>query len=393
MINAAIEKSLFSFLDDEYYRLMIDMAKESKDSPKSISERYKKLDNQKLFEICKEHDLVGVAGYYAKKLSLELCEAWEQEYEKQKNRLQFLKEKSAEICKIMDDNGIKMVILKNGGIMHDIMTDSPVLNPMEDIDSLVKKGDFYRAHDLLTRTGFTFKFRSEFEKEILDEAFRDGSTEYYINTPDGETMWFELAWRSVSGRWIRPDLEPDTDEFIERSHCTKGTHVHVLSPEDNLLQVCIHTAKHSYCRAPGLRLNMDVDRIVTHTNIDWERFLQAVRKTHVKKSVFLSLYIPHKLFGTRIPDYVLNQLEPKDINALLTKLAKAELIHPHQRKFSKAEFLFFQTSLYDSKKDMISALYPGKEWMKERYDCKNGFSIALFTFWRLLDLCGIRKKK
>lgn len=389
-----MQNTLFDFMNDEYYRLMLDMSKQThtKEELDEIKERFMRMDKTKFSEICREHELEGVVGCFALNIGLEPGKDWRELLEKENRRLSFLKSKSREICSAMRQSGIKMVILKNGGIMQDIMPEA-VQCPMEDIDSLVKKEDFYRAHDILIKNGFTFKFRSEYEAEKLDEAYRDGSTEYFITMPDGERMWFELAWRAVAGRWIRPDLEPDTNEFINNAHTAEDTDVYILSPEDNLLQVCIHTAKHSYVRAPGLRLHLDVDRIVSHCVINWDLFLDKVKKAHVKKSTYLSLYIPTVLFGTAIPERVLNELRPENSEKLLCMLSGAGLPHPHEKKFTKPQFLRFQTALYDSGTDMLKVLNPGKKIMHERYNYSNPVLTPYFLICRLFDLAGIRKKK
>lgn len=387
-------EKIFSFLKDPYYRIMIDMSREKRtdEDNQNICSQYVELDLNKLYSVCHEHELDGVVGACALSLGLPLTEAWQMEYQRQKRRQEFLMNKAIEVCKLMDDNGIPMAVLKNGGIMVGMIHDA-VKCPMEDIDSLVRKSDFYKAHEILIANSFKFKFRSEFEFEKLDEAYRDGAAEYYIEMPDGEKIWFELAWRAVAGRWIRPDLEPDTDGFLERSYTPAGTKVHVLSPEDNLLQVCIHTAKHSYVRAPGLRLHMDVDRIVAHNEIDWKLFIEKVKATHVCISTYLSLYIPSVIFRTEIPQWVLEKLNSPKVGRLLDMLGEAGLPHPMERKFSKLQFLRFQTALYDHSSDMRHTLYPGKEWMKERYNCNTDVQIAAAVVARGLDLVGIRKKK
>lgn len=386
--------SLFEFLDDKYYRLMLDMSKEThnEEELEDIINRFYEIDHQKFFEICSEHEFDGVVGYLAKFLDIELPSYWDDSLKKQAFRQEFLREKAKQICSILDSAGIPMVVLKNGGIMISMINDA-VKCPMEDIDSLIKRKDFYKAHDLLIKNGFVFKFRSDFEEDKLEEAYRHGSAEYYLLMPDGDKMWFELSWRAIDGRWIRPDLEPNTDEFIDNSFVPAGTKVHVLSPEDNLLQVCIHTAKHSYCRAPGLRLHMDVDRIVSHNKIDWDLFIQKVKNTHVCKSTYISLYIPSVIFGTKIPETVLNELKPKNINKLLNLLSKASLIHPLEKKFTKFQFLRFQTSLYDDFSDVFKVIYPSKEWINERYNCKSPMDRTIAVFGRFFDLIGIRKKK
>ena len=372
---------------------MLDMAKEGPLNKDDVEHRFHSLDTNRLFEVCKEHELEGVAGSCAISLGINLPTYWQEAYQKTYLRQNFLKEKAKEICSLMDEQGIKMVILKNGGIMLSII-ENPAKCPMEDIDTLIKKDDFYKAHNILIDNGFVFKFRSEYEKDLLDEAFRHGSAEYYFVMPNGEKMWLELSWRTIDGRWIRPDLEPNTDLFIENSFVPKGTKAHVLCSEDNLLQVCIHTAKHSYCRAPGLRLHLDVDRIVTHCSIDWDLFLKKVNDCHVRTSVYFSLYIPTVLFETKVPSYVLESLKPKNSSRIERMLSKASLIHPHNnKKFSKIGFLRFQTALYDKKSDIVRVIYPSKEWINQRYGCKHFLKRSYCVFIRLLDLIGIRKRK
>lgn len=385
---------LFGFMKDKTYRLMLDMAKEthSKQDTEEVASRFRSEDVDHFYAVCHEHGLDGVVGAYAHTIGLELGSVWEKEYISQKERLEFLRKKAIEICHAMRDKNISMVILKNGGIMID-MIENAVKCPMEDIDSLIFKEDFYEAHQVLLDNGFVFKFRSAYEAEKLEEAYRDGSTEYYIPMPNGEKMWFELSWRVISGRWIRPDLEPDTHSFMERSSASNGTDARILAPEDNLLQVCIHTAKHSYVRAPGLRLHMDVDRIIAHNEIDWALFLTKVSDAHVKTSTYLSLYIPTVLFGTKVPQSVLDELKPKNAETLLKLLGSAGMLHPREKKFSRVGYIRFQTALYDRKVDMLRVLYPGKKWMMERYCCRNARDLIAATLKRAFDLAGIRIQK
>lgn len=383
---------MFDFLKDKTASLMLRLAAERR---AVTADELSAVDMRALFDLCREHELDGVvASHILADGIAELPDFWRESYERERVRLEFLRRKSSEVCTAMRRAGIPMVILKNGGIMADIVADAAAC-PMEDIDSLVRREDFLRAHEILIDNGFVFKFRSEFEREILAEAFADGSTEYYINMPGGEKMWFELSWRAVAGRWIRPDKEPDTDELFERMYFADGGDVGILSPEDNLLQVSVHTAKHSYVRSPGLRLHLDVDRIVSNKAIDWDVFLDRVRKTGVKTSSYYSLMIPKRLFGTDVPERVLAELKPGKIKAARIErlLARAGLLHPRGRKFSKPAFLRFQTSLYDSPKDALRVIYPSYSWYKERYGIRCALALPYYVALRVLDLVGIRKKK
>lgn len=384
---------MFDILEDRLVSLMIRLSGECRLGI-SASE-LTQIDMKLFYELCKEHELDGVvASHILEDGFCKLPDYWMEDYLNEKERMEFFRTKAAQVCTEMKKNGISMVILKNGGIMADIILDTAAC-PMEDIDSLIQKDNFIKAHEILINNGFEFKFRSEFEEEDLHEAFLDGSTEYFMPMPDGRMMWFELSYRAIAGRWIRPDKEPDTDDLFTRFYYADNTDIGILSPEDNLLQVCIHTAKHSYVRSPGLRLHLDVERIVRHKKIDWKIFLDRVRQAHVATSVYYSLFIPSVLFHTPVPEDVLLALRPsrrkqKRIEKLLTQ---AGLLHPQCMKFTKIQFLFFQTSLYDTLGDVWKVIFPSTQWYRERYGMKCIIRLPYFMIIRVLDLVGIRKKK
>lgn len=384
---------MFEILDDKMVNLMIRLSSECRNNIGDSD--FFEIDMRELFNLCKEHELEGVVASHI--LEDNLCELpnyWKEEYLKEKERLEFFKTKSKQICAEMKKNKIPMIILKNGGIMNDIVHDVAAC-PMEDVDSFIQKENFMKAHDILLKNGFEFRFRSEYEKEDLKEAFADGATEYYIVMPNGEKMWFELSYRAIAGRWIRPDKEPDTEELFSRLYYAEHTDVGILSPEDNLLQVCVHTAKHSYVRSPGLRLHLDVERIVRYKEINWELFVERVKQAHVKTSTYYSLLIPKVLFDTPVPESVLAELEPakRKKQRIESLLCKVGLLYPQKAKFSKMQFLFFQTSLYDSIWDIWKVIFPSILWYKNRYAMRSIIQLPYLMIFRMLDLVGIRKKK
>lgn len=192
------------------------------------------------------------------------------------------------------------------------------------------KVELKAAHDLLIDRGFSYRDRNVMEKV------------HYRLLPGDIPLWLELQWRPVAGRWIRPDQEPSAEELIARSQPIPGTAVRLLAPEDNLLQVALHTAKHSYVRAPGFCLHLDVERIVRYQDIDWDLFLKRVLALQVKTPVYFSLAIPKTLFDTPIPDRVLEQLRPPAWKERLIThwLNRAGLFNPDERKFSNLSLYF-----------------------------------------------------
>jgi len=264
---------------------------------------------------------------------------------------------------------------------------------MGDVDVLVRRKDFLRSHELLCAAGYELAFRSEPECCDIGECERSGGAEYKKLLDNGELFWLELQWRPVAGRWLRPDQEPDSDELVDRSIPIKGSSVRLLRPVDNLLQVCLHTAKHSYVRAPGFRLHLDVLRILTATDIDWQQFVNEVRSRHVRTPVYFSLLIPSQLLGAAVPETVLQQLRPAPWKekVLSASIRRAGLFNPNESKFGRLEYLFFNGLLYDDVGGLLRGLFPSVCWMQERYGVQNHLLLPWYYVRRLFDLIFCRE--
>ena len=168
----------------------------------------------------------------------------------------------------------------------------------------------------------------------------------------------------------------------------EGTAARLLSPEDNLLQVSLHTAKHSYVRAPGFRLHTDVDRIVRACDIDWDVFCSRVEQMRVRTAVYLSLLIPCELLGAPVPEPVLHQLNhtPFKHRLLLKWILKVGLFGPHDRKWSKLGYIFFNLMLYDTVGGIFRAIVPSTDWMINRYGITRRWTLPFWYFVRAFEL-------
>ncbi len=257
---------------------------------------------------------------------------------------------------------IPVVALKNAGIARALHA-CRGCNPMGDLDLLVRKSDFVRAHEALVQDDYVFQFRSELEEHSLDAAFAQGGAEYRKRLPNGETLWLELQWRPVAGRWIQEDQEPCSEWLMLRSLPIADSSVRLLQPEDNLLQVALHTAKHSYVRAPGFRLHTDVDRIVTAQQIDWNSFLALTHGTRLKTAVYFSLQLAADLLHTPIPADVLSSLRPPAWKrSLLTRwIRQAGIFDPNVRKFHRWRYLAFVCLLFDGPVDLWQGIAPAPQ--------------------------------
>ncbi len=365
----------------------------SKFDVNSFKENFAKVDNEQLFIMAKRDEISSHLVSKMEVAGMPIPTEWKKEYNETKSRIDNLMAELERVAQHLKEQNINIVGLKNAGITKGLFKDH-ACSPMGDIDLLISTKDFRNAHHIIiNELGYTFKFRSEFEEEDLEEAFKGGGTEYY-KIVNGFKVWLELQWRPVAGRWIQPHNEPNGDELMENSIPIEGSAVRLLSTEDNLLQVCLHTAKHSYCRAPGFRLHTDVDRIVSHSTIDWDRFLKLTKRLSLKTAVYYSLLIPQKILGTDIPQKVIDDLKPNIIRRKIIegRLEKAGLINQDKNKFSKFGYILFNLSLYDSLGELSTAIIPSSKTMKKRYDFDNSLLLPYYHFKRLTGLLLKRAK-
>lgn len=343
-----------------------------------IKQLYESVGDKVLFSEAKLNGVSSIAGHA---LSIILGAEnvpvhWLEEYKSINDRISSYMDELEKVAQLLDENDIELLALKNSGITKGLYPHFGSC-PMGDIDVLVSRDKFRKAHAMLTDAGYQLKFRSPLEEDNIEAAEHGGGAEYSVTLENGQHLWFELQWRPVAGRWIQPEQEPKVDDLISRSKLIKGSKVRLLSPEDNLLQVALHTAKHTFVRAPGFRLHTDVDRIVTIENIDWDLFISRVCELKTNTAVYLSLNMAKTLLGTKIPEYVLDSLRPNKIKIKIMNLwlEKVGIFEPDAPKWGRVGYIIFVSLLYDTVSDFFAGIFPTSKYMKEYY----GFSNSLLT--------------
>lgn len=353
-----------------------------------LRQLYAELGDEAAFALCEHNKVTSIAADALGRCNgLMLADRWKVEHQAVADRITEYMEELDKAASLLQSHGIPLVALKNSGIARALYRHAGA-SPMGDIDVLVRKPDFRRAHEILVGNGYVMKFRSPLEEENLELAERGGGAEYSVTLPSGRHLWFELQWRPVAGRWIRPDQEPSAEALMERSLPIDGSAARLLAPEDNLLQVALHTAKHTYVRSPGFRLHTDVDRIVRSCEIDWDRFVGMVCALQVKTAVFFSLALARDLLHTPIPDEVIECIAPGrwKIRLMTRWLQQVGLFDPDGRKWGRAGYVLFVALLYDDLDGLWHSAFPDSKTMIERYGIKNNRQFLFLYFKRIVNM-------
>ena len=352
-----------------------------------LSKLFHLIGEESSYELCQTNGITSIAYYSLIQCEgIEMPRRWSEAFEKVEQRVSEYMQELDRAAGLLSDHGIALVALKNSGIARAIY---PVCgaSPMGDLDVLVDKKDFRKAHGILLGNGYDMRFRSPLESENIDSAERNGGAEYSVHLTSGNHLWFELQWRPIAGRWIRVEQEPRSTDLIERSKSIPGSKVKILAPEDNLMQVALHTAKHTYVRAPGFRLHTDVDRIVRATSINWTEFSAEAKRLKVKTAVHLSLYLANTLLRTPVPQAVLDATAPSKLKktVLIKWLLKVGLFYPNEKKWSRLGYIAFVALLYDDFFGLMNGIFPPLTYIKIAA-AKEKKSVLRFYYDRIIDL-------
>ncbi len=222
---------------------------------------------------------------------------------------------------------IPCVVLK-GAHLAALVYATPGLRSMADLDLLVPMADLVRAGDVLRELGFSGEATGESRAAAgavmhLPRMFKPPGLGIELHhTIARPELPFEVA---VEGLWERA-----------RPAVIAGVTTRVLSPEDTLLYLCLHTASHAqesqgFDLAPfllGLKPICDVAATVERyrSEIAWAVLSARAREWRAERCVYVTLWLARDLMGLEIPPAFWTALQPADFSKRWTELAREQVL-------------------------------------------------------------------
>lgn len=266
--------------------------------------------------------------------------------------------------------GVEFIPLK-GLILAETVYPHIAVRPSIDLDILVRKENLSETSKLLSKLGYqrqeryySFKFCQQvgvnfnFMKENnlpLDLHW------HIIRPPYSKNIRIDKLWESAVTRNIN------------------GQKTLVLSPENQLLHLCLHFATHGYA---GLLWLIDISELIHtyHENLDWKSFLKNVKDYKVQGIIERVLGIVRSVFEPPIPEFVLE--EPgQNKNDTFEGYALRALANPKvpYLKWPIAEFLSLD-GIGTKLRYLTGKVFPRRKYMEEIYPDRN---LYLAYFLRL----------
>ena len=213
----------------------------------------------------------------------------------------------AQVLQAFRRHGIAAIVLKGGHLGH-VVYKSFAIRTMCDLDIMVRRGDLARATDVLTGLGYEPQY---FGVEEVDYAGHHHLRP--MARPGGIRV--EIHWSII--RPLSP-FEIDLEGIWERAQPATivGVETLVLSPEDLILHLCLHTSFAHEFRV-GLRMCWDIAEVVRHyrTTIDWDLTVRRAQQWRIERYVYLTLRLVREILAADIPVSAITALQPSDFVA------------------------------------------------------------------------------
>jgi Uncharacterised nucleotidyltransferase len=200
------------------------------------------------------------------------------------------------ICGLLENHGVRALAFKGPALAAAVYGD-PALRQFSDIDLLVRHQDLSTTLSLLSRSGFQTK--APLQK--LHGGFSN-SWEATLVRPGG-LFDIDLHWR-LSPAYF--PFTPEGDELWARAiEVEIGTcnSVWTLCPEDLILFLCAHGAKHGWQSLSGVR---DVAWTLDKYHYDWERLSARANALGSLRILWLGVLLAHELLAAEVPKTVID---------------------------------------------------------------------------------------
>jgi hypothetical protein len=216
-----------------------------------------------------------------------------QRYEGNVYQSLFLTRELLRIVDRLEGLGIDAVPYK-GVVMSEVYYGDMALRQSGDMDLFVRKRDVRRIKSALRDLEYTT--RLVIPDEVLEDYIAAGY-EWTFDSPAGPNL-LELQW-ALQPRFYAVDF--DMDGLFERAVkvTVAGRPVKTPAPEDLLLVLSVHAAKHVWGRLIWL---CDIAQILKRENLDWDCVQARTRKLGIERILRVTLLLANRFSGTAIPE-------------------------------------------------------------------------------------------
>jgi hypothetical protein len=216
-----------------------------------------------------------------------------QRYETNVHKSLFLARELIRILDCLDALGIEAIPYK-GVVLSEVYYGDMALRQSGDMDMFVRKQDVTRIKGAVRELGYTERVPIPQDAE---EDYIDSGYEYSFDSPAGRGL-LEIQWALQPHFYA---LDFDMDGLFEHAVnvAVAGRRVKTPSPEDLLLVLSVHAAKHVWGRLIWL---CDIAQILKRENLNWDWVESRAREFGIERILRITLLLANRFLAMPLPD-------------------------------------------------------------------------------------------
>lgn len=258
---------------------------------------------------------------------------------------------SAELARIVrhfEEKQIPVVPFKGPSLAQSIYGE-PGLRSFSDLDLLICPAHYEAAKRLLADLGYkpSVEFRPSVERFWLRNGY-----EQLFDSPHGKNL-VELQW-ALSPRFYSLDVK--VEGLVERACkiAVGGVEMRCLSPEDSLLALSVHAAKHLWSRLIWL---VDIAESLKVDNIDHILVGSRAESLGIERMLAVTYWLVKDLLEVKLPD-IAERMIARDsrVSALGEEFAD-RLAREANYDFASTEYFRLIVKLRERRRDRYRFLW------------------------------------
>jgi hypothetical protein len=229
---------------------------------------------------------------------------------------------------ILEGEGIQVVPFK-GPVLAELLFQNIALRQFGDLDILVRPRDVNRAKQLLLDDGY----QPEFQLSGKIEAEYIRSEHAFQFHKSANSFVIELHWRFGARDQVFPVDPNEIWSRLER-RTFQGREILSLAPEDLLLYLCVHGAKHGWGRLEWICCISELVRL--QSGLDWSEIMLRARNSGAERALYVALLLAESLADLNLPS-VLAEAMRSDVAAQALAWQAAERLFVEEPNHSRRE--------------------------------------------------------
>jgi hypothetical protein len=274
-----------------------------------------------------------IMAFVGKQMPLEEIARWKTLYQVNTQNNFRLTWKLIELIKLLINNDVECIVLK--GPIYSLQVYGDIaLRQFLDLDVLIHQTDFLNVDKILEQHGYV----PSIKLDSRQKKFQLRSDNYFLYTFKGDS--FEIHW-DISHPW---SLSLFTQQQVWSNILPitiLDQEVYTLSPEDTILYICLHGAKHAWSQ---LKWVADLAYLSQSYN-EWFPLLEHAKQFGLYRQVCLGLLLAVEVVDTEIPINVLDRVKSNHSARKLASQVLANISKLPNNRSHISDYIFYWKSL------------------------------------------------